>query len=430
MVDDVGHQEEVAAEPAPADRQQLGLQPVGDLPGRRRVPPAHAFPAAPRQDLGGGLPPPRVGSPALGRQAREVELAERQLVGTGRRDPARPGYRLLGMQAGHLGARLQPELGVGPGSIRRGEGHDPPDGVQDVVHHRVAPLDVVHVVGGRHVEAQAVSDVEEDAVALTVPGCEVVRDLDGEPGAEDVPPPPGRRLRLLGAAEGGEPGYLSPAAAREGDEPLRAVGDRLEAGARPPAGRQRLRPLVEMHLRHETAEIGPPAGIPGQQDHMVALAPLQLGPQDRADPHLPAGEAEAHRPVHAVVVGERQRLHPHLRRPPGQVLHPGRPLPERVVGMDVEMDEGVRRHRSQRSSALSALALPRSASLSVGEATVGGRGWAERPERERTQPLRTLGPGSLLTRPRSHGQSHTLASLHRSAVPPLSEPARRSNRRS
>jgi len=105
--------------------------------------------------------------------------------------------------------------------------------------------------------------------------------------------------------------------------------------------RQRLRPLVEVHLGDEVAEVGPAPGVPGEEDRVVALAPLQFRAEDRPDPDVPAGLAETDCPVHAVVVGEGERPHPHLGGPGGEVLHPGGSLPERVVGMDVEVDEAI-----------------------------------------------------------------------------------------
>ena len=257
-----------------------------------------------------------------------MELAEGQFVGAGLRDGPGAGDRLLGVQASHLVAGLQPVLVVGPGGVGRREGDDAADAVEHLVHDRVGALDVVDVVGGHDRSAELRRDLEEDPVAVGVARLQVVGNLDGEAGTEDLPPSPSGVQRLLAAPESRKPGHLTPQAAGQGDEALGAAGNRLEAGAGAPSRRQGLRPLVEVHLGDEVAEVGPAPGVPGEQDRVVALAPLQLRAEDRPDPDVPAGLAETDCPVHAVVVGEGEGPHPHLGGPGGEVLHPGGPLPE------------------------------------------------------------------------------------------------------
>ena len=79
----------------------------------------------------------------------------------------------------------------------------------------------------------------------------------------------------------------------------------------------------------------------------VVIDDVHLAALDRLDPVLAAGLVELHRAVHDAVIGQRQRRLTERRRALGQALDPGRPVQQRVLGVDVKVGAGVA-HRGNR----------------------------------------------------------------------------------
>jgi hypothetical protein len=70
--------------------------------------------------------------------------------------------------------------------------------------------------------------------------------------------------------------------------------------------------LVEMHLACQPAEIRPTLCVFSEKDGVVALSPFDLRSEDGPDAEMVACEGEAHHPIHPVMVGQGQGIHPQL----------------------------------------------------------------------------------------------------------------------
>ena len=177
----------------------------------------------------------------------------------------------------------------------------------------------------------------------------VVLQLDEDiVAAEPVDEPSERLLRLGRAAGLHELRDASLAAAAQHDH---ALGVALElfnrdAGVEP----ARLLALVALLVEPEgdageMAEVGVAALRLRQQRQVRARLALvrlldggELQPRDRPQPRLLRGAGELHRPVQAVVIGERERAMALRLRRPHQLVDARRALQQRVVGVQVQLD--------------------------------------------------------------------------------------------
>ena len=72
---------------------------------------------------------------------------------------------------------------------------------------------------------------------------------------------------------------------------------------------------------------------------MITLSPLDLRSEDRADSKVIACEGEAHRPIHPVMVGQGQGIHPKLGGALSQIAYMCGSFSQRIVGVGMEMNE-------------------------------------------------------------------------------------------
>src|SRR5204863_6420857 len=77
---------------------------------------------------------------------------------------------------------------------------------------------------------------------------------------------------------------------------------------------------------------------------------VDLAADDRLDPLLAGLAVELDRPRERAVVGERDRRHLELGRPRGERWYPARAVEDRVLGVDVEVDERGFEHGEVESS--------------------------------------------------------------------------------
>ena len=131
-------------------------------------------------------------------------------------------------------------------------------------------------------------------------------------------------------------------AARERDDAL-AVGRELrQVDARP------VPVAVEVGRGHEPHEVVIPGGRLGQEGEVgaallldtdgVVVDHVHLAAEDRLDPDLGGRPRELHRPGHRAVVGEPDGRHPELGRLGHERVDPARPIEDRVLAVDVQMD--------------------------------------------------------------------------------------------
>jgi quercetin dioxygenase-like cupin family protein len=92
-----------------------------------------------------------------------------------------------------------------------------------------------------------------------------------------------------------------------------------------------------MGSREQAAEVRVPTPRLDEQRHMRAAVQRDLGPGDRSHAERLGRVRELERAVNAVVVGERERLVPELRRPHCELLRLRRPVEERVRAVTVEL---------------------------------------------------------------------------------------------
>ena len=67
-------------------------------------------------------------------------------------------------------------------------------------------------------------------------------------------------------------------------------------------------------------------------------------PDDRLDPGLGRRLVKFNRAMQIAVIGNRDRRHRHFGRFFHQLLHPHRAIEKRILGVEVQMNEGVGRH--------------------------------------------------------------------------------------
>ena len=157
------------------------------------------------------------------------------------------------------------------------------------------------------------------------------------------------RPRLVDLVGGDELVDLALQAAAEAEDALAVAGQRGLVGAR------LVVETVEVGLRHDSDEVAVTGRVLDQQRKVrVGLAPrdrpllrqiarrqVDLAADDRVDPCLQGFLLELHRAVEVAVVGQCYRRHPEVGHAPDQILDPDRPVEERILAVQVEMDEAV-----------------------------------------------------------------------------------------
>ena len=342
---EVPDDEEVGRIAGLPDDHELVLGALLDRRAGLAVPPSHAVLDQPPQVL-------------VRRQAvRHVEgrqqgFAELDLEVDHVRDVEGAGQRVgqIRERRGHLLGRLQivllrretPAVGIVEARARL-------QAQQDVVCLRVVAVNVVQVVGGAQPQPEVLAQRGQRGVDLLLLVDAVALDLEQESVlAEDVAV---GRDRLLGSLEVvvRDPARdLSLEAARQRNQPFRVLGQDLLVDAR-----------LVVHALHlpdgaEAHEVDVALVIGRQQREVARVAvdaalaqqprpggDVDLAADDRLDPGFLACLVEVDRAVHDAVIGERDRGHLELGRPRDHGVDATGPIEQRVLGVVVEVNEGL-----------------------------------------------------------------------------------------
>ena len=113
----------------------------------------------------------------------------------------------------------------------------------------------------------------------------------------------------------------------------------------------------EMRRRHQPDEILVTGFVTREEREMISGITLRIRPvldragghvgfhaDDRLDPGLGRRLVKFNRAMQVAVIGNRDRRHLHFGRLLHQLLHPHRAIEERILGVQVEMNEGIGRH--------------------------------------------------------------------------------------
>ena len=337
-VDEVPDDQEVVREAHLADRLQLEREAVLEL--RRDLVVAAA--EARLAELGEVLE----GITAVGR----VELGEQEPVGldldvAALGDLERAAHRVLVTDEveRHLLGRLEVELvGIEPPVVRVLQRVAGLDAEQRLVCARVVVHEVVDVAGGDERQAGRLGELRELRVDPHLLLEARVLDLDvGLVAPEDLDEPVEVGGGVGGAVLLERLADAAGEAAGKDDEPLRVPLEQLPVDAR----------LVVVAL--EVAERGEldqvrVALVGLREDGQVrvalllppaVIADIDLAAHDRLDPLLPGLALELDRARKRAVIGERDCRHPELCGPRGERRDAAGSVEDRILGVDVEMDE-------------------------------------------------------------------------------------------
>ncbi len=367
-VDEVGDHQEVAGEPHLEDHADLEVGPGARLGG-------HAIRVANGQSaLHLGQQPGVLGVPLRAGEARHVgavalgelhvaALGDQQGVVAGLAqvvlvDPDRP--HLLGrLQVVAVAGEREPlARAVAGRDVHRGARVD---AQQVLLRGRVLTHDVVAVVGGQQRDPQVLRELEQPVADPLLDLEAVVHQLqEVVVAAEDVLEV-GRRLPRgvvvvvaqvdLDLAARAAGGADQPGTVRR--EQLAVDAGVMEVAVLPGAGGD---PEQVVHPRGGLAEQGQ-VGVGAARGDVVGTAVVEVDPplvaagdvggrvgldaDDRLDPRGLGLRVEVVGAEHVAVVGHRDRGHPELRGPPGQVTEAGGAVEHGVLGVHVEVDEGV-----------------------------------------------------------------------------------------
>ena len=362
---DVVHDQEVAGELPVLDDRQLPLH-GGDRFGVLVV----AAVALQYSAAGELAQPLRLRDTGRGLERGQVRSDEIDRERTFRAEPRRPRHRagMAGIEpGGHLRARAQ---------VRGTRGRQPAVGLVQAApgpnrrqrRGQREPLrrGVVRGGGGDGRQPHVGGEAGQGVVDLDVRGQRRVGEFDG-----DV-----LRAEPLGQAterdsRGGAPtatqrlAYRALAASGEHEHvPGRVGDDLLEV-----VDRAALLLAGELGGADRAAQPPVPVGVAREQEQVAALRighPVlrggepqrQLCAEDRADPELGGGLGEPDHPVHAVVVGECQRVQAQARRLLDQLLRVTRTVQEAEVGVAVQLGVRDARARGGRRRAGGPVRLP------------------------------------------------------------------------
>ena len=358
--DDVPGDEEVRGEAHVSDDLQLVGQTIDDGVGERVAPPLPG--ALERQVLEVGV----VVGEALGqREIGELRLAELDLdvaaFGDQERVVAR--RRNLTKEVTHLAGGLHVVLGaVEPEPLLVAHQRAGLHAQQCVVRHRIVLAGVVAVVRGQQRRTQLLRQADELRVGALLLGNAVVLEFDEQVvPAEDVLEAPGPLPGPFVVVGEERLEDLAAETARGGDEPLAVVGENLPvdpglvvvALEERPAGYLDQVPIAGGILGQEgqvVVELAPALGLTaGVVESATAggsfaarlVRHVRLGAQHRLDSLLPALPVEVDDPVHVAVIGDADRRLAVRDRSRHDVLDPGRSVQQRILGVDVEVAEGI-----------------------------------------------------------------------------------------
>ena len=226
------------------------------------------------------------------------------------------------------------------------------DADHDVVRFVMAALEKMHIVRRDQPEPKLARDRGQGAVAFPLRLEAVIVQLEEEIfRAEDVAI--SRRAGPRFVELIGLDGHVDLAleAGAHPDQTLAVRGEQLLVDPR------LVMHALEMRGRHQPNEIAVAGFVARQEGEMMGRVPLRTGPvldrarrhvgldaDDRFDPGVRRRLIKFDRPVEVAVIGDRDRGHLEFRRFFHQLLHPHRAIEERILGVEVEMNEGVGGH--------------------------------------------------------------------------------------
>ena len=337
-VNEIPHDQEVVGEAHLVDRLQLELKPLGQL-GRDLF-------VTLREPLFAELDEIVEGHPPLGnRELGQVDVAELDLDRAARRDLERAPHRVFvtGEVERHLFGSLEIELvRVEMPVIRVLERVARLDAEERLVRIGVSGGEVVDVAGRDERQLRLGSELDELGVDALLHVEASILELDvGALAPENL-----RQPVEVGPRVGG-PVLLERLAdapretARESDQPLRVGLQQLPVDAR-------LRVVtLEVAERGELDQVRVALVRLGEQRQVrvaaragvAVLGDVDLAADDRLDPLLRGLLVEIDRAGERAVVCERDGGHLELGSPGRERWDPARPVEDRVLAVDVEMDE-------------------------------------------------------------------------------------------
>ena len=221
----------------------------------------------------------------------------------------------------------------------------------------VGPFEEVDVVRGDQPESQVAGTVDQSRAVAPLLFDPVIRQFDEEVFlSEDVPVRGGilEGLRLLTRAKGHVDLTLEAAAQR--DQPLVVAGEKIPVDAR------LVIEAVEMGGRAQFDQVAVSLVVGSEECHveghiLTAVGRLllvhrtggdiDLAPDDRLHLRLLGGLVEFDRPEEITVVCQGDRRHAELGRLPHELLHPDGSVQQRILAMDVQVDEGRLGHQER-----------------------------------------------------------------------------------
>ncbi len=336
--DEVPDDQEVVGEPHLADRLELELEPLLELRRDALV--------ALREPVLAQLDEVVEGVAAVRRrEVREQDPAElhRDRAALGELERAGERLGIVREVRGHLRRRLEEELvGVEAPAVRVRERVARLDAEERLVGLGVLVVQVVDVAGRHERQAGPLRDLGELRVDLGLDLETGVLDLDvRRVRSEDLAEPPELHLRF------GRVAVLE----RLADPPREAAGERDEAGRvraqELPVDARLVVVALEIAERRELDQVRIALVGLGQEGQVRVALPLRaavvgdvdLAADDRLDAVLSGLPVELDRARERPVVGDRDGRHLELGRARREVRNPACAVEDRVLGVDVEVDE-------------------------------------------------------------------------------------------
>jgi hypothetical protein len=236
---------------------------------------------------------------------------------------AEDGVAIVGKELEQLRRGAEDALAVAaPLALARLERGVVADRDEDVLERGPAGMVRVDVAGDERPDPGVLGEVAQERVPAGVAALERPLQLDEEAVGPERPHQLDGAVRVADA----EPVACT---AGEADETLVQLRQQRLVERR----RQQLaflRPRVCVRRGEEPAEVGVALGGLDEQRHVRASDERDLGAGDRADTEVLRRLCELERAEDALVVGERERLVPELRRPQRQLLGVRRAVEERI----------------------------------------------------------------------------------------------------
>jgi len=227
------------------------------------------------------------------------------------------------------------------------------DAEQHLVGLGVFAVQVVTVVGGHQRQVEGLGHLQQPLVDHVLLGQGVLLQLDVVAARKQFAVPAGGLQRIIHPVAAALHGYFALEAGRQSNQAATVLGQELtvDAGAVVEAflvaGRGQVREVfVTLQVFAEQDQVvgrlGDPLGVFGKAG---VGGQVDLAADDRLDAGLLALEIEFNRAEHVAVVGDGQGLHAGLLGLGNQVLNPNGAVQERVLTVQVQVDEGGGRRR-------------------------------------------------------------------------------------